>query len=155
MPLEDILSLFPKVVFSAMEITSPVTDRYNCIAWAANDTRRWWWPDRAPNSFWPRGILRARTLEAFEEAFGTLGYGRCDAGDLEPALEKVAIYANEYGAPTHAARQLESGSWTSKLGHIEDIRHELLHLEGTHYGAVARFMRRPRPVPTALHAPTA
>ena len=26
---------------------------YNCIAWAAGDTRWWWWPD--PNSYWPPG----------------------------------------------------------------------------------------------------
>lgn len=47
--------------------------------------------------------------------------------------------------PKHAARQLASGRWTSKLGKLEDIDHALHDLEGMLYGAVVLFMKRPRP----------
>ena len=45
--------------------------------------------------------------------------------------------------PKHAARQLPSGRWTSKLGFLEDIEHALHDLEGTEYGAVVLVMKRP------------
>jgi len=43
---------------------------------------------------------------------------------------------------THAARQLDDGTWTSKLGSLEDITHELQALEGADYGHVVLFMKR-------------
>jgi hypothetical protein len=49
------------------------------------------------------------------------------------------------GSPTHAARQLDNGRWTSKLGELEDIEHSLRDLEGAAYGTVVQVMKRPRP----------
>ena len=43
---------------------------------------------------------------------------------LEPGFEKVALYALG-GVPKHAARQLSSGRWSSKLGDLEDVEHTL------------------------------
>ena len=31
---------------------------------------------------------------------------------LEPGFEKIALYADNSGKPTHAARQLDNGRWT-------------------------------------------
>jgi len=45
--------------------------------------------------------------------------------------------------PTHAARQLENGRWTSKLGELEDIEHDLHHLASGAYGAVVQILKRP------------
>ncbi|MCI0637958.1 MAG: hypothetical protein L0Y72_23715 [Gemmataceae bacterium] len=39
--------------------------------------------------------------------------------------------------PTHAARQLPTGRWSSKLGPSEDIEHDLHALEGEIYGTIA------------------
>jgi hypothetical protein len=66
---------------------------------------------------------------------------------LEPGSEKIAVFANAKGVPTHAARQLASGFWTSKLGVSEDIEHRLRDLEGDIYGTVALIMKRPLPAP--------
>ncbi len=83
-------------------------------------------------------------------AFELVGFEQCESPDHEPGFEKVAIYADDDGAPTHAARQLEDGRWASKLGDWEDIEHESPeNLEsGTHmrskYGEVALVMRRNR-----------
>jgi len=57
------------------------------------------------------------------------------------AFEKVAIYALD-GEPTHAARQLSDGTWTSKLGKDIDITHTLRALEGSTYGQVAAYLKR-------------
>ena len=70
----------------------------------------------------------------------------CPAADLEPGVEKIALYANAVGKPTHGARQLANGRWTSKLGKREDIEHALHDLEGELYGTVVRIMKRPRPL---------
>ena len=67
-------------------MTSPQDDKHNCIAWAAGDTTGWWWPDEADNpdsAHRPPGVVRAETLEAFREAFATLGYAVCDRDQLE------------------------------------------------------------------------
>jgi hypothetical protein len=79
---------------------------------------------------------------AFEQAYGLLGYAPCDGVQLEPGFQKIAVYAKGL-VPTHTARQLSDGSWTSKLGTLEDIKHDTLDaVEGDLYGQVAILLRR-------------
>jgi len=121
--------------------TSPEDDRYNCVAWAAGDTSRWWWPVASP-AYWPQNVPRCEDLEAFEKAFEKIGYSSCSTQEYELGAEKVAIYAKE-GKPTHAARQLDTGHWTSKIGESIDIQHHTLSgLEGECYGSVALILSR-------------
>jgi hypothetical protein len=61
---------------------------------------------------------------------------------VEPGYEKVALFALA-GVPKHAARQLPSGRWVSKLGPSEDIEHALHDLTGMVYGSVVLVMKRP------------
>jgi hypothetical protein len=90
-------------------------------------------------------VPRLVTLEGFRDAFATLGYLLCAGDALEPGAQKIAVFATELGTPTHAARQLPSGRWTSKLGRAEDIEHDLRDLEGDLYGTVVLVMMRPVP----------
>jgi len=128
-------------------VTSDEDLVYNCIAHAAGKTDAWWWPEEHETEgvYWPAGVSREESLDSFVSAFGTLGYLPCTGTELEVAFEKVAIYANAQGKPTHAARQLPSGAWTSKLGEWEDIEHNTLaDLEGVDpgYGKVAHVLKR-------------
>ena len=78
-------------------------------------------------------------------AYRIMGFEECPDGALESGYEKIAIYVSEIGEPTHIARQLGNGSWTSKLGELEDIEHGSPEsLEGPEpcYGSVASYMRR-------------
>jgi hypothetical protein len=137
---------FPNLRFTAYEITSPQSTRYNCAAWAAGDVHRWWWPVPSPDAYWP-GSRHDESIEAIIEVFRDRGYEACDSCSLENQYEKVAIYADDLG-PTHVARQLPSGMWTSKCGRLQDITHTLEGLEGTTYGSVRVIMkRRAFPVP--------
>ncbi len=143
---------FPRLVGSGYQVTSPQADRYNCIAWAAGDPSNWWWPDEAgqpDSSYWPPNVPRAMTLDAFSQAFASLGYAICDDEQPEEGFEKVAVFALA-GVPTHAARQLPNGRWTSKLGPMEDLEHALHDLTGMVYGSVALIMKRPLSGPTAV-----
>ena len=92
--------------------------------------------------FWPKGVDRHETLTAFMAAYSSIGYAPCLDGELEPGFEKIVIYVGASG-PTHAARQLFSGKWTSKLGQCEDIEHDtVVAVEGPVYGTAAQYMKR-------------
>jgi len=81
-------------------------------------------------------------VDAFAAVFVALGYTRCSGDALESGFEKVALFADEE-VPTHAARQLPNGRWTSKLGFQEDIEHDLHALSGDVYGQVRLLLKRP------------
>ncbi len=134
---------FPQLAHTGCRIVSACSREYNCIAWAAGEQDRWWWPDANDIGYWPADVPREETIDAFIRAYQTLGFASCDDATLEPGSEKVAIYALA-GKPIHAARQLSNGRWTSKLGNCEDIEHTLDGLTGSTYGSVVQIMRRPR-----------
>lgn len=132
---------FTKLKDEQYLVTSDSTDEYNCIAWAANDTERWWWPH--PDAYWPTNLPRVETLENFIRAFQTFGYERCEGGVLEAGYTKVAIYLNAQGRPTHMARQLPPGKWTSKLGEAWDIEHQTVQgIEGNAYGQIGQYLKK-------------
>ena len=139
-----LLTLFPGLRTTPFRVTSPAAHKYNCIAWAANDASDWWWPE-GKDAVWPDSATREKTLSAFTAAFLTIGYLVAGDESLEPGFEKIALFADSAGVPTHAARQFPSGAWTSKLGYAEDIEHELHALEGDNYGVVSLILRRPLP----------
>ena len=140
----QIRTAFPSLERGEWQVTSPENPFYNCIAWAADDTARCWWPDRFFQYHWPDQVDRVVTLESFEAAFETKGYEVCEDLSHETGVEKVAIFTHPNGPPTHAARQLESGKWTSKLGDGQDIEHDRAGaVGGSKYGSVATVMKRP------------
>ena len=141
-----ILSQFPNLKQEALRITSPKA-YYNCFAWAANDNTQCWGTDSANGDYWPTGVPKAYTVDAFLAAFSTLGFVRCSSGEQEKGVEKLAIYLGQTGEPEHMARQLPSGWWTSKIGWaLEDIEHETLKaLECDDYGTVQVFLSRQIP----------
>ncbi|MBI1742619.1 hypothetical protein HYR54_06070 [Candidatus Acetothermia bacterium] len=133
-------SEFPQLQNAQWKVASEESHYYNCVAYAAGETHRWWWPTRA---YWPDGIRRQTTVESFIQAFRTLRYIPCENASLEEGYEKVAIYARNNGMPTHMARQLGSGIWASKLGKNVDIEHSTLQaLEGPAYGNVVKILKR-------------
>lgn len=131
---------FPQL--ARFDVTSPRDLTYNCAAWAAGRNDIWMWPDRACTAHWPEGVPREETISAFVTAYATLGFAPCDSRDFEEGLLKIAVFERG-GMPTHVARQLGDGSWTSKCGQSVDIVHELTELEGAIYGTVAILMSTP------------
>ena len=138
--LED---LFPGLRGSGYRITSPALAQYNCIAWAVGDTENWWEPDRAGLRYWPAGFPREDSLATYTTVFAALGYTACEGEEVEAGVEKIALFAGPDGRPTHAARQLPNGRWTSKVGQLEDLEHALHDLAGEEYGQVVLLMKRP------------
>jgi hypothetical protein len=137
---------FPLLTPDNYRVSSVETENYNCLAWAADDQSRWWEP--TPDKYWPPNAPQRGDLQSFVRAYETLGYAVCGGANLETGFEKIALYADATGRPTHAARQLPGGNWTSKLGQWEDIEHDTVgDVEGDGpycYGRVHTFMQRPR-----------
>jgi hypothetical protein len=137
---ELVRDALPRLKADNYRLTSSASWEYNCIAWAAGVLDAWWWP--APGRYWPAGVPREETLAAFLAAFGTLGYQPATSVDPEAGIEKVVLYALDE-KPTHAARQLPNGLWTSKLGPSIDIEHAAPDIVGGgEYGEVVAILAR-------------
>lgn len=141
----------PRLTDQTCAITSAKADRYNCIAWVAGDILNNWWPTQGRAvGYWPPNVPRVRSLDAFIQAYKTLGFELCNDGSREGGVEKLAIYGLDNPStgliiPTHAALQLESGEWTSKMGALEDIKHKTVHdVNGPVYGEPRCYMSRQR-----------
>ena len=143
---DELEDMFPGLRITPYQIRRGGTSDYNCIAWAAGEDRRWWEPDEDGIEYWPPGIPREYTVQVYIAAFESLGYTKCEDEGLEAGFEKVAVYARE-GEPTHASRQLDDGTWTSKIGKLSEIVHAFEALNGDEYGSPVQILRRVRRPP--------
>jgi hypothetical protein len=134
---------FPGLTEGSYQVTSPQDANYNCVAWAVGDTSRFWYEINAKGYYWPPGTGSADTIDGWKRVFEIHGYKEAGTSQFDPAFEKVAIYVDPDGLPSHVARQTDSRSWASKLGKGCDIEHASLDaLEGHEYGKVAVIMQR-------------
>jgi len=145
-----ILKIFPKLAQDEhFEITSEASDNYNCIAWAYNITDRWMWPNTEHSRFldgidyWPSDEILNSDVSHFIKAFELLGYRVCENCKFDPKYRKIALYVKSNSTKcTHAARELENGLWTSKLGKEVDIQHGTPYtIENDIYGKAYCFMK--------------
>ena len=139
--------LFSNLKKNSFSITSRANKKYNCIAWTQHDTSIRWWPPPPGSNFlsyyWPHRVPRKETIDAFVQMFSICGFNPCNNTSLEKGYEKVALYVSPDGRPKHAARQLPSGLWTSKLGKLQDIEHKNLEcLECNDYGTVQIVLKK-------------
>ncbi len=135
---------FPKIRKEGYKIASTETVNYNCFGWAIHDASRWWSPIENNGYHWPESFSRDLDVGNYVKLFQSVGnFKPCQNGDYEDGFEKIAIYANSQGHATHAARQISSRKWTSKLGDWEDVEHDTLEaLEGDFYGKVVQILKR-------------
>jgi hypothetical protein len=115
---------FPNLHAGNQRETEKADDQYNCIAWAVGRTGEWW--DHAQGVpgkkyYWPPNAPKDYKTTSLIVAFDSEGFVICADGSLESGIEKIVIYADgpEY---THAARQLETGNWSSKMGGLRAHR---------------------------------
>ena len=109
----------PHLAAEGYELTSDPTDEYNCIAYAAGETDRWWSHD-SDDYYWPEHASRTASIVSLIEVFAGLGYEPCEDTEDEPGFRIIALYANQRGDWTHAAVKLPSGGWSSKLNQSQD-----------------------------------
>lgn len=131
---------FPKISDVKKKKTSECDPIYNCIAWAFKDSQRHWWPNKK-RSYWPLNATGLSTNEAFEAWFLHDGWEETSDTSFDPSYEKIAFFTLN-GEPTHAARLIADGVWTSKLGSLIDLSHGSDDLDGPEYGQIARIYRK-------------
>jgi hypothetical protein len=136
-----VIDAFPNSSEEPFIQTSHEDPSYNCIAWAAGDNTRWYWPDEYGIYYWPSEVSRENTVDNFIKLYEFLGYEKCDNGYYEENFTKVAVFSSG-ATPTHAARQLENGNWTSKLGVNIDVEHSIYSIENGLYGKVAQYLKK-------------
>jgi hypothetical protein len=123
------------------EVLGPATRLYNCVAWTVGVTNQWVWPAKPG---------KKPTVRDFDELYRRHGYRRVKGlnFDLQPGHDKIVLYGKRSGKvwePTHGARQLADGSWSSKLGLLPLIRHlEPEDLGGASYGVPIAVYTRPK-----------
>jgi hypothetical protein len=136
---------FPGLREAQYCVTSPMTPAYNCAAWAVGETNRCFDPHLIEGNYWPPNVARVLSIETLMQVYRTFGYMKCASSFLELGIEKIAVYTDARNVPTHLARQLASGNWTSKLGASQDIEHNRLEaLEGEIYGHATVILQRPK-----------
>ena len=157
---EVILNYFPKLIGdSSFKITSPKSPDYNCIAWAGFVDNEWWQPGNdyeidGVKFRWPPNIPKENKLKHYIELFRQKKF-ILDSNDsfFEDGFRKVALYVkndqHNNALPlldricTHASRQLNNGTWTSKLGQEFDISHSDPYvIESKYYGIVGVILKK-------------
>jgi hypothetical protein len=143
----------PDLAGQRYHLHSKSSKRYNCVAWANQDCRRYWSPRRG--YYWPvprdESTPDIATVEILEAWFRTQGFVDCDSVDPSARVERVAIYGDVLSA-LHVARQpAHGGGWLSKMGDGPDIEHEELGwIEGPSAGRVqlivCRVVGEPEPI---------
>jgi hypothetical protein len=146
----DLEAIFPNLSSAEWYPKSPFDTRYQCIALAACENQRKWWPiDSPPECYWPLDTFDDG-VDSFIAAFATLGYETCLSASFEFGYQKVAIYTTATGIVRHMARQHVFGKgWLSKIGDCEDIFHKELSAIETDpspymsgYGEVRQILKR-------------
>lgn len=141
--------LFPGLRNTSWAVKSRRTKGYNCIAWAAREKNRRWDIVPLKGCYWPKAVKRKAGIAYLVAAYAAHGFEACPKQEgciFDHAYDKIVLYERN-AEWTHAARLLEGGKWTSKLGNIQDIIHPTPEsLICTTYGEPMVYMKRKRNV---------
>ena len=133
-------SRHPNMSKEKLRVIRLATRAYNCIAAAFGVEEQWWWPE-GPG--WPIAEDHGTSVKSFDALVKHFGGERCDGPDMEEGYVKLDLYIDEYGEPTHMARQTIRGTWISKMGGNMEVEHDLNELDGEGYGKPRIFYRFP------------
>ena len=141
-----ILSAFPSLHHDInWKINSPEDGSYNCLAYAAVITDKFFWPGNRPEYTWHKDVPMDTQLPTLILFYEKHEFIECENFDFENGYQKIALYIKD-DEITHAARQLSTGLWCSKLGPSHDIIHSNPYtVEGNQYGRAVSAMKREHP----------
>jgi len=128
---------------------------FNCIAYSLGFDDIWVWPlsigitvypnkvieGRLFSIYWPVGIPKNLSMNAFEQMYALFGYERCTDMRYEPGYKKIIIYGYDAKEISHAAVVCD-GYCMSKMGKYVIIKHQADSLIGKEYGQIIMCVRR-------------
>lgn len=140
---DELIRYFPDLASdNHFHLLSDATRKYNCIGWAMGSDERWVTSAFGADYWWPDGVDRDSNQDSLVKAFEAVGFSICADSTLEAGFDKVALYARE-GQWTHAARIISDEEEYSKFGTGWDATHGHDVFDGTNYGSVFCYMKRP------------
>ena len=80
---------YPNLLQEGCVKTSDKDPGYNCIAHAAGDDEKWWWPKSGKLGYWPKGVTNKVTLGAFVQAFAALVTRSVMIRSLKAVMKKL------------------------------------------------------------------
>src|SRR6185295_20290943 len=83
---------FPKLQGGLYKTKSPLDPRYNCFAFAANDTQHVWQytgPGKLSGYFWPDEV-KGDSIDHMVRVYELMGLVVCENADFEPDVVKIA-----------------------------------------------------------------
>ena len=140
----DVADSLPNIVGKYIRTSDP-SIKYNCLVYAVRV--EWGWfepPNHLPGYYWPPGIDPEWNDRTVKQVLARFGYNEIsDSPEPEDGYDKIAIYGDKDG-PTHFARQLPNGNWSSKLGELIDVEHTTLEclVGDDHYGNLLYYAKR-------------
>lgn len=145
---QELIQKFPKLTEHNHRRTSLATGRYNCLAFACGDERKWWEPIPGGRYHWPPTARWDTSLTTVTNIFLADGFTVTDNRAVEFGYIKVAIYVELEDIETYSHVAVSNGlEWKSKLGKGQDIAHDSLDLlegdQADEYGLVAVILRKP------------
>ena len=143
----ELQARFPKLGGGNYKRASLATARYNCLAFACGDERKWWEPRPGGRFYWPPNAQKDTSLATVTRIFIADGYVETAYRNVEAGYLKAAIYVDLEDIDTYSHVAMSDGAvWKSKLGKGQDIEHDSLDLlEGNQeaeYGIVATILRK-------------
>ena len=84
-----LIGAFSSLASEGFDIVDEPSPWYNCIAYAAGDTSKWWWPDGI--NYWPPWATLTTKIESLQEVFAGKGYEQCEDSGTEAGNQKVAL----------------------------------------------------------------
>jgi hypothetical protein len=132
---------FPNSFLEPLEISSPETGDYNCLAWALNDNSKWY--ESEDDYCWFDKIDRDNKLSTIQKIFEQIGFNLTRNSEYQVDIERVALFSTDNIDCSHLARQIGKNVWTSKLGSSYDVNHTLRAIEDGIYGNPILFLERP------------
>ena len=85
----ELESHLPGLAGTRYAITSDPSELYNCIAWVAGESHRWWSPLAEDGEYWPLEYQPEATIEVVQSGLATAGFERCPDGALAVGVEKI------------------------------------------------------------------
>ena len=142
------LSDYPNIINGInFKIIQQDNEDYNCIAHSLGYNHITIWPISKRFWVWDKTLPYINTINNFVSLYRKFNYEICEDSSWEFEYDKIALYISVLSGRntvSHAAKQIDSYWWSSKIGGDELFEHTLEAIENKNVGTKYVFLKRPK-----------
>ena len=142
------LSDYPNIINGInFKIVEQDDINFNCIAHSLGIRNMSIWPAKLELWVWDKSLPYINTINNFVNLYRKFNYEICEDSSWEPDYDKIALYISILSCRntvSHAAKQIDSYWWSSKMGGDELFEHDLEAIENKNVGTKYVFLKRPK-----------